>query len=65
VAQNRVARLYATGRVFAVDPVEAMKWHILARQGGRSDAWLDDFIARLPQATQEEAQTRARDFKPN
>jgi uncharacterized protein len=65
VAQNRVARLYATGRVFAVDPVEAMKWHILARQGGRSDAWLDDFIARLPQATQEEAETRARDFKPN
>ncbi|MGE0008468.1 MAG: tetratricopeptide repeat protein [Parvibaculaceae bacterium] len=65
VAQNRVARLYATGRVFPVDPAEAMKWHILARQGGRSDAWLDDFTGRLPQATKTEAEKRARDFKPD
>lgn len=64
VAQNRVARLYATGRIFAVDPAEAMKWHILARSGGRSDAWLDEFTARLPMATQKEGETRARDFKP-
>jgi uncharacterized protein len=65
VAQNRVARLYATGRIFGVDPVEAVKWHFLARQGGRSDAWLDDYIARLPPATQEEGRTRAQSFKPN
>ena len=65
VAQNRVARLYATGRAFPVDPAEAMKWHILAKAGGRSDAWLDEFVARLPMATQEEGETRARTFKPD
>ena len=64
VAQNRVARLYATGRVFEVNPAEAMKWHILAKAGGRSDAWLDDFVARLPSAVQKEGEARARDFKP-
>lgn len=64
VAQNRVARLYATGRVFEVNPAEAMKWHILAKAGGRSDAWLDEFVARLPSAVQKEGETRARDFKP-
>jgi TPR repeat protein len=64
VAQNRVARLYATGRVFEVDPAEAMKWHLLARKGGRDDAWLDDFIARLPEATRKEGEARAQSFKP-
>lgn len=65
VAQNRVARLYATGRVFPLDPAEAMKWHILARQGGRSDAWLDDFTAKLPEETQKDGETRAGNFKPD
>lgn len=64
VAQNRVARLYATGRVFDVDPIEATKWHILARKGGRSDAWLDDFVARLPEATRNDGESRAKNFKP-
>jgi uncharacterized protein len=64
VAQNRVARLYATGRVFEVNPAEAIKWHILAKAGGRSDAWLDEFVARLPSAVQKEGEVRARDFKP-
>jgi TPR repeat protein len=63
VAQNRVARLYATGRVFDVNPAEAMKWHILAKAGGRSDAWLDEFIARLPTATREDGGSRAKAFK--
>ena len=65
VAQNRVARLYATGRVFEVDPAEATKWHILAKTAGRSDAWLDDFVARLPAATQTEGQERATAFRPD
>jgi hypothetical protein len=41
-----------------------MKWHILARRGGRSDAWLDDFTARLPPATQKEGEARAEAFVP-
>ena len=42
-----------------------MKWHILARKGGRNDAWLDDFTARLPEATRKEGETRAQTFRPS
>lgn len=47
VAMNRIARLYVEGRGVPVDMVEAMKWHILARSAGESDAWLDSQLARL------------------
>lgn len=48
VAQNRLARLYVAGRGVKADPVEAMKWHILARANGIRDEWLD---SRLPSLT--------------
>ena len=64
VAQNRVARLYATGRGVEPDPVEAMKWNLLAAKGGRSDAWLDEFTAKLPEAQKKEAEKRAQAFIP-
>ena len=64
VAQNRVARLYATGRGVTADPVEAMKWHVLAKQGGRADVWLDDFTIRLSTAVRKEGEARARAFTP-
>lgn len=51
VAQNRLARLYASGRGVKVNIVEAMKWHILARAGGLSDSWLE---SKLPSLTAEE-----------
>lgn len=65
VAQNRVALLFATGRVFEANPVEAVKWHSLAKAGGRSDAWLDDFVARLPEATRKAGEAKAQAFKPD
>lgn len=65
VAQNRVALLFATGRVFEVNPVEAVKWHSLAKAGGRSDAWLDDFVSRLPEATRKAGEAQAQAFKPD
>ena len=64
VAQNRVARLYAVGVVFALDPAEAMKWHILATKGGRTDVWLDEYVAKLTNAQQKEAERRANGFVP-
>ena len=60
----------------AADPVVAEdRAHRLARGGDRrgmqlledaqlGDAWLDDFVARLPSAAQKEGEARARDFKP-
>jgi TPR repeat protein len=53
VAQNRVARILATGRGLPKDMVEAMKWHLLARAGGLKDAWLDTQLNSLsPQERQ-------------
>jgi hypothetical protein len=64
VAQNRIAKLFATGRGVVLDPIEAMKWNILASMGGRTDPWLDDFAAKQPEAQKKEAQARATSFKP-
>lgn len=47
VAQNRLARLYVTGRGVRADVVEGMKWHILARANGIRDEWLDARLAAL------------------
>ena len=44
IARNRLAKMYAQGVGTNVDPVEAAKWHILAKRAGLADAWLDDFI---------------------
>jgi hypothetical protein len=29
------------------DPVEAAKWHIIARKAGESDLWLEGFLQKL------------------
>jgi len=47
VAQNRLARLYANGVVVKADPVQAAKWHLLARAAGVSDFSLDIVLAKL------------------
>ncbi|MGH8558289.1 MAG: hypothetical protein ACRESZ_12675, partial [Methylococcales bacterium] len=64
VAQNRVARLYAYGQGFASDPVEALKWNLLAARGGRPDAELDSLLSKLDAKQKSEAQSRADAFKP-
>jgi len=46
------------------DPVEAMKWNILAGKAGRADAELDSMLAKLTDAQKQEAQARADAFKP-
>ena len=46
VAQNRMARIYMAGRGLPASPVEAIKWHMIAKAGGRGDPELDQFAAK-------------------
>ncbi len=55
IAQNRVAHLYVNGVGVEASPVEAAKWHILARRAGRSDITLDQFMAQLDDETRQKA----------
>ena len=45
IAQNRLAHILAVGRGMPADPVEAIKWHLIAKAGGASDIPLDDLHA--------------------
>jgi len=54
IAQNRLARLLATGRGIKEDHVAAAKWHLLAKRAGKDDDFLDQMVAGL---TDEERQT--------
>ena len=58
IAQNRLARLLATGRGLAANPVEAAKWHLIARAGGITDLWLDGFLQQI-KPTEREAGEKA------
>jgi TPR repeat protein len=62
VAQNRLARLYAHGAGVEADRQEAAKWHLLARQAGVSDFWLDLELAKLTQAERDAAEKAAQDW---
>ena len=64
IAQNRVARLYAFGVGLSRDPVEAMKWNLLAARAGRADPELDTMLATLSDDLKAEAQARADAFRP-
>ena len=46
IAQNRLARLYSAGRGVDADPVEAIKWHLIAKAAGANDAYLDEFAQK-------------------
>ena len=46
VAQNRLANVLAIGRGVPANPVEALKWHIVAKAGGVSDIPLDSFAMK-------------------
>ena len=48
VAQNRLANILAVGRGVQANPVQAIKWHIVAKAGGVSDIPLDGFVQNQP-----------------
>jgi TPR repeat protein len=51
IAQDRLARILASGLGATRDPVKAVKWHLVSRAGGETDITLDDFMAKLDPAT--------------
>jgi uncharacterized protein len=63
VAQNRLARLYANGAVVKEDPVQAAKWHLLARTAGVSDFSLDILLSKLTKQQRAEAETEAEGWR--
>jgi TPR repeat protein len=54
-----LARLYANGVAVKADPVQAAKWHLLARAGGVSDFALDIVLSKLTPEQRAEAETAA------
>jgi hypothetical protein len=60
IAQNRYARVLAAGRGIPADPVQATKWHTIAKAGGVSDTWLDEFVAKLSPAEREAGERAAK-----
>ena len=65
VAMNRVARLYGMGdHGVAYDPIEAMKWNILAKAAGRGDIEMDAKMEKVDPADVKQAEARAAAFKP-
>ena len=44
---NRLARIYAAGRGLDKNPLQAARWHILARAKGVTDSWLDTVVNQL------------------
>jgi TPR repeat protein len=64
VAQNRLARLYANGvAIGAADPVQAAKWHLLAREAGVADFTLDVMLAKLTPEQRAAAEKAAQDWR--
>ena len=47
IAQNRLAFMYATGQGVKRDPVQAARWHLIARSGGASDLFLEDYLRKM------------------
>jgi TPR repeat protein len=59
VAQNRLARCYAHGAGIQANPIEAAKWHLIAKAGGLADKQLEDLVAKLSRADRAKAQLAA------
>ena len=60
VAQNRLARILATGRGLLADPVAAVKWHTIAKASGASDVWLENYMQTIKEADRAAGENAAR-----
>ena len=61
IAQNRLARLYLTGRGVPRNLVEAAAWHLAAKSQGLPDATLEDGLRDLSAADRTRAEQLAAD----
>ena len=59
IAQNRLARIYATGRGVPKNLVEAAAWHLVAAGQGLADPWLDGQTGALPEGDRGRAEALA------
>jgi hypothetical protein len=59
IAQNRYARVLATGRGAAKDEIEALKWHLIAKDAGNGDPMLDDMLSKLSSEDRKKAEDAA------
>ena len=60
IAQNRLARMYMTGRGLAADPIAAIKWHTVAKANGVGDTQLDEFANKQPAETRAAGENAAK-----
>ena len=60
IAQNRLAHLFMSGRGVAVDPIAAMKRHIIAKAGGLADTGLDEYTSKQSAEARTAAEAAAR-----
>jgi TPR repeat protein len=50
--------MYATGRGLPANAVQAAKWHIIAKAGGTSDPFLEDFMGKMKPEDRKSAEDR-------
>jgi len=60
IAQNRLARVLASGQGTPVDRVEALKWHLIAKTAGKGDPALDEALANLSPEDRAKAENAVR-----
>jgi TPR repeat protein len=60
IAQNRLARILATGKGLPADAAAATKWHLVAKAGGAGDPWLDSFVQGLKPSDREAGEKAAK-----
>ena len=60
IAQNRLARILATGKGLPANPGLATKWHLVAKAGGAGDPWLDSFVQGLKPEDREAGERAAK-----
>jgi TPR repeat protein len=59
-AQSRLALMYAIGKGLKADPVEATRWHLIARAGGANDQYLEDYVRKLKPADRTAGEDKAK-----
>lgn len=62
-AQNRLAHLLSDGSKGDKQIAEAIKWRLLAKEGGLQDDALDATFAKLPAATRQSAERLAQEWR--
>jgi TPR repeat protein len=60
IAQNRLARVLASGIGAPQDKVEALKWHLVAKTAGKGDPELDEMLSTLSAEDRAKAEEAAR-----